>query len=314
MRAESNSLSNDSIHLQFTNSVDQFNSPIMRIGSTASAEFVLQRGTGDTSISNWGWTDNGWGSPGAPVYFAAATNNVYTVRVQQREDGAIVDQIVLSPDTYYSNAPGASDNDSTKLAAVGGVDGGSPPPPPPATLPTGWDTGDIGSVGAAGSAGESSGTFTVAGSGSDIWNAADSFRFAYTTLAGDGAIVARVTAVENVNAWTKAGVMIRQSTAAGSAHGSMFVTPGKGLAYQRRLSSGASSLSTSVPGTAPEWVKVERSGGELIASVSNDGASWTEVGRDAAPLSGTVLAGLAVTSHDNTRIATATFDNVSVSP
>src|SRR5262245_52777713 len=191
--------------------------------------------------------------------------------------------------------------------------GAPPPPPPPSSLPSGWTTADVGSVGAGGSANENSGTFTLVGSGADIWGTADAFRFAYVQLPGDGAITARVATVQNVNAWTKAGVMIRQSTSAGAAHGSVFVTPGKGVAYQRRLASGGASLNTQVAGTAPKWVKVARSSGTLIASMSSDGTTWTEVGRDSVSLTGTVLAGLVITSHDNTTTASATFDNVTIS-
>src|SRR5439155_503067 len=76
----------------------------MRIFTTSSAEFVQQDGTSDTSDHGWGWADNGWGAIGVNVYFA--TTGTHTVRVQQREDGAIVDQIVLSPTTYLSASPG----------------------------------------------------------------------------------------------------------------------------------------------------------------------------------------------------------------
>ncbi len=102
-------------------------SPHWRIGSPSSAEVVLQAGSSDTSDSGWGWSDDGWDAPGMPIYFAA--DGVQTVRVQQREDGAIVDEIVLSPDTYLTAAPGVRDNDTTILPANDGS--GSPPPPPP---------------------------------------------------------------------------------------------------------------------------------------------------------------------------------------
>ena len=45
-------------------------------------------------------------------------------------------------------------------------------------LPAPWTDGDIGTVGAAGSASLVSGTFTVIGSGADIWGAADAFHYA----------------------------------------------------------------------------------------------------------------------------------------
>jgi phosphatidylserine/phosphatidylglycerophosphate/cardiolipin synthase-like enzyme len=117
LRAQNNSTSNDSVHLQFDDSVTSAGGATMRIGTTSSAEFVQQDGTADTSIHGWGWADNGWGTIGVNVYFA--TTGTHTVRVQQREDGAIVDQIVLSPTAYLSSSPGTRDDDATILAAAG---------------------------------------------------------------------------------------------------------------------------------------------------------------------------------------------------
>jgi len=116
IRAQNNSMSNDSVHLQFSDSVTSTGATTMRIGTTSSAEFVLQNGTSDTSIHGWGWADNGWGVLGVDVYFA--TTGTHTVRVQQREDGAIVDHIVLSPTTYLSSSPGTRDDDTTILTAT----------------------------------------------------------------------------------------------------------------------------------------------------------------------------------------------------
>jgi hypothetical protein len=179
-----------------------------------------------------------------------------------------------------------------------------------AALPTGWQTGDVGEVGVAGSAAASSGTFTVKGAGDDIWGTADAFRYVFRQLTGDGSIVARVATVQYVRAWTKAGVMIRQSLSADSAQASMFVSAGKGLAFQRRLSTGASSVNTGVAGTAPRWVKLTRAGTVVTAYASADGVTWTRIGQDTLSISGAVWAGIVVSSHDATTKATATFDHV----
>ena len=88
-------------------------------------------------------------------------------------------------------------------------------------FPTGfdsWTSADIGSVGTAGSATYGSGSYTVSGSGADIWNSADAFQFVEQPLVGDGAIIARVTSVSNTNGWAKAGVMIRDSFAPGAPY------------------------------------------------------------------------------------------------
>jgi regulation of enolase protein 1 (concanavalin A-like superfamily) len=191
-----------------------------------------------------------------------------------------------------------------------GTDPGTTP-----TLPDGWSTRDIGSAGVTGSAtyDAASSTFSVKGAGADVWGTADAFRFTYRTLAGDGAIVARVATVQNTNAWVKAGVMIRESLTAGSAHAFMLVSPGKGTAFQRRAAAGGTSVNTAGPfTTAPYWVKLQRSGAAISAFTSPDGSAWTLVGSHSIPMAATVHVGLAVSSHSTSVAATATFTNVSV--
>jgi regulation of enolase protein 1 (concanavalin A-like superfamily) len=182
-----------------------------------------------------------------------------------------------------------------------------------AALPPGWGSVDVGSVGATGSASASSGTFTVKGAGADVWGSADAFHYAYTTLPGDGEVVARVASVEPVASWTKAGVMIRGSLTASAPHAFMLVSAGKGLAFQRRVADGGASTNTSAgAGSAPAWVRLVRAGTSITAYTSADGASWTQVGQDTFPMTGSVYVGLAVSSHDPSRAATASFDSVSV--
>ena len=185
--------------------------------------------------------------------------------------------------------------------------------PPPGSLPAPWQTQDIGAVGVAGSASASGGTFTVEGAGADIWGTADAFRYAWQPVNGDVDVVARVTSIEYVHAWVKAGVMIRESLTPDSRHGLMLVSPGKGLAFQRRVAPGGLSTHTSGgAGTAPAWVKLERRGTVISAYRSDDGVTWTFVGSDSFAMTADVYVGLAVSSHDNTRVATAIFDNVTV--
>jgi regulation of enolase protein 1 (concanavalin A-like superfamily) len=107
--------------------------------------------------------------------------------------------------------------------------------------------------------------------------------------------------------------MIRQSLDAGSIHASMVVTPGKGVAFQRRTAKNALTANTSAAGTAPRWLKVTRSGQTITAAVSSDGAAWTTVGGDTVPFTGAVWAGIVVSSHDPALLASATFDHVTVS-
>jgi phosphatidylserine/phosphatidylglycerophosphate/cardiolipin synthase-like enzyme/regulation of enolase protein 1 (concanavalin A-like superfamily) len=212
-----------------------------------------------------------------------------------------------------SHADGAVATASFDGVTVTG--GGAPPPPPPPALPTGWSSSDIGTASPAGSAAfdTTTNTFTVQGAGADVWNSADAFRYAYTTLTGDGEIVAHVASVQNVNAWTKAGVMLRDMLSAGSAHAFMLVSPGKGTAFQRRVTANGLSTNTAGPfAAAPYWVKLTRVGNTFTAYASADGTTWTTVGSDTIAMGATINAGLAVSSHVNGTLATATFDSVVV--
>jgi len=179
-------------------------------------------------------------------------------------------------------------------------------------LPAPWTSEDVGQVGVAGVAATSNGTVTVRGGGADIWGAADAFHFVYQPLSGDGTIVARVATVENIHAWTKAGVMIRQRLDANAAHASLFVTPAKGIAFQRRASAGGATVDSRIAGAAPRFVKLVRAGEMVTASVSIDGRDWTSVGQQTLAIVGPVWAGLAVSSHDATKLASVTFDQVGV--
>ncbi|HVL69554.1 MAG TPA: hypothetical protein VM364_20010, partial [Vicinamibacterales bacterium] len=103
---------NDSVFVQFSGSVTASGSPTFRIGTTSATVVSIERGTGQ-GLAKWGWNDNGWDGPGPVIYFA--TTGPQTLRVQRREDGISIDQIVLSPSTYLSSAPGAARNDNTRL-------------------------------------------------------------------------------------------------------------------------------------------------------------------------------------------------------
>jgi hypothetical protein len=160
------------------------------------------------------------------------------------------------------------------------------------------------------------GTFTMTGSGADIWTVndveADEFHFAYKTLTGVGSIVAKVQSVENTNIWAKAGVMIRESLNPNSAHAMMVVTPAQGVSFQRRPGTDATSTDTTTADiAAPQWVKIERDiAGNFTASYSADGVNWTVQGTENIQMGSNIYIGLALTSHDTALTCQAVFTNV----
>src|SRR5919197_3718989 len=147
LKAQGNSMLNNSVSVQFEDAVDQYGSPLYPIGSTQGAEIVLQDPSG--TLNGWGWEDNGFGAPATLIYFPST--GPHRLRVQQRADGAMVDQIILSPDAFLSAVPGGTLNDATIYGST--IDGAAPPPPPPPTpappppVPSPWQQQDIGAVG-----------------------------------------------------------------------------------------------------------------------------------------------------------------------
>jgi regulation of enolase protein 1 (concanavalin A-like superfamily) len=165
----------------------------------------------------------------------------------------------------------------------------------------------------AGSAREASGTWTLDGSGDNVWSTSDEFRYAYQPVTGDVDIRVRVASLENVDDWSKAGVMIRESLAANSRNAFMLVSPGSGRAFQRRSSTGGSTTrATTSAGTAPVWLRLVRQGSQFTGYLSADGTSWTTTGSATISMTSSVYVGLAVTSRVDSTLATATFTNVQV--
>jgi RHS repeat-associated protein len=181
-------------------------------------------------------------------------------------------------------------------------------------LPTGWLDSDIGSVGTAGSATYSNGTFTVNAQGSTIDSStADGFHFAYQSLSGDGAIVARVRDIQGENSGTQAGVMIRQTLDPGSPNVAVWFFPSTASLGYRSSSGGSAAVqSTSFNvGFNPYWVKIARISNNFMAYISADGQNWTQVGTtQTISMPQTVDFGLALCNCSS--LNGASFDNVSI--
>ena len=161
------------------------------------------------------------------------------------------------------------------------------------------------------------GTFTMTGSGADIWGTADQFNYAYKTLTSPGTIVARVDSIENTHVSAKAGIMIRETLDADSKYAIAVVTADRGVAFQGRTDTATSAFGTTEAGiVAPHWVKLERdAAGNFTVSHSTNGSSWVPV-QDSMPtnipMTSSVYIGLAVTSHDASATCEAKFSNVSM--
>lgn len=177
-------------------------------------------------------------------------------------------------------------------------------------LPAGWTNFDIGRVGMAGRAGTSNLTFALRVASGEIGDESDSFHFVSHELPGDGMISARVTALQGGDLLARCGLMIRQSTNANAPFVFVSCNGAGGVNLQTRAGAGekASPPDATEKIPLPHWLKLDRNGVEFVASKSSDGVNWQEIARTNLALNGPALVGLALSSHGDLALSTATFD------
>ena len=173
---------------------------------------------------------------------------------------------------------------------------------------------DIGSPSVGGTAVSNGNQWTVIGSGADIAGTSDQFNFASASFATNGALIAQVDGMQNTDPWAKAGVMFRQTTTANSPFAMVAATPGNGVVFQWRTTSGGTAGSTQIAGVGGAiWVKVARSGTSFSGYYSTDGINWIQIGSAVTiAMPTTIRAGLAVVSHNNALGCSALFANVAL--
>jgi hypothetical protein len=188
-----------------------------------------------------------------------------------------------------------------------------------AQLPAGWTSTDVGSVGIRGSSSESAGTWTIQGSGADIWGTSDSFQFVYQTMTDNGRVEARVTDLQNTNPFAKVGVMVRAGLGPDAATVILDVRPGTsssggdfgGLEFMVRSQTGAAMVFVSGSDRAarPVSLRLTWQGNRVLAQVlfqdESGSGIYTTIGATNMAMPSAPKAGLAVTSHDQSQLTAA---------
>ena len=189
-----------------------------------------------------------------------------------------------------------------------------------AAVPAPFQSQDVGAVVVPGSASfdANGGIFTVQGAGTDVFSAADAFHYVFQTLSGDGTIKARVLSVTgSVPADAPSGIVLRSSLDPTASN--VFLASrveDKIIANARPDNGGNGGNLIVADQTKPVWLELVRSGNTVSAETSTDGTNFTLVAPPVtlSGLGASAFVGLAVASHDPNTLATATFDNVSVTP
>lgn len=165
-----------------------------------------------------------------------------------------------------------------------------------------------------------SGVYTFTNSGNGLSNTTtDNFRYVYLPVSNSAncTVTARIVSNGNANTASRAGVMLRSSTANNVVHAAALgtgTTAGEFYTLQRTTTGGSATLSSSYTSLIlPMWVRTVRAGNTFTQSVSRDGTTWTNFTATPNIAFGTkVLAGLAVSAQGDGQLSTATFDNVTI--
>lgn len=185
---------------------------------------------------------------------------------------------------------------------------------------------DVGAPRLAGAATPVAGGWDVSAGGADIWEKSDQFHFVWQELSGDFDVAVRVESFTPAHLYSKAGLMIRESLAADSAHLMLVLFADNQPrnnnlgAYEMQFRAVAGQDCQAVypavrPPAPPEfpaafpnsWLRVTRHGKRFAALASTDGRSWKRYAEQVLTLAATLKVGPALTSHHPDVLAKASF-------
>jgi Tol biopolymer transport system component len=176
------------------------------------------------------------------------------------------------------------------------------------------DHGDVGTVLHAGSVkfDPVAQTYTVAGSGENMWFKADALHYVWKKVSGDVSLAADISFLgAGKNPHRKGCLIIRQSLDADSVYADA-AAHGDGLtSLQFRDEKGELTHEVQANVTAPKRVKIEKRGDYVYLYFSSDGGETKYSGSAARlVLKEPFYIGIGVTAHDKDTVETAVFSNV----
>lgn len=186
-------------------------------------------------------------------------------------------------------------------------------PPRRVTAPqgsrTGWEISDIGAPLAGGYAEGADGSFDLFGGGSDVWGESDQFRFLYQPVEGDFQLEVTVDSVEDIDTYTKAGLMVRADLGAQSALHMITTFPSGDVQASQREKTGGTVVGNQAVSGAVKGLRfrIVRRGGKIVSSYAFAGKEWREFATAPDTLPTRVYVGPIALSHDNTQLAKITY-------
>ena len=236
------------------------------------------------------------------------------------DDNCGISSVSFTPTTYDCNDDGQTFTVGVTVTDAGGntancnatitVDVGS-------ALPISWSANNIGDGGTIGNAysfdpcsGAANGEFVISGGGNNSTSFfTDNVAFASQTICGDGTITAKI---ENVTPNGYGGLMIRETTDAGSKQAAVFSNMTNILRHESRNTTNGFKIVNSFFKPSPFWLRLERSGDWVFAYYSTTGTAFQYVHAVFVPMQSCVEFGLASFTYLPNAQTDATFSNVTV--
>jgi TolB protein len=154
-------------------------------------------------------------------------------------------------------------------------------------------------------------TYTITGSGENMWLSADAFQFAWKEVSGDVTLTADISFLNKTgNEHKKAVLMLRQSLDADSVYADVALHASGLTSLQFRDEKGAVTHEVQSNLSAPKRLRIAKRGDYVYMSLSDAGEPKTAGGWLRIPLQGSFYVGLGVCSHDKDVVETAVFSNV----
>src|SRR6266567_4409029 len=155
-------------------------------------------------------------------------------------------------------------------------------------------------------------TYTISGSGENMWLAADAFQFVWKKVSGDVTLTADISFLTTTgNEHKKAALMLRQSLDADSVYADVALHASGLTSLQFRDEKGAITREIQSNLSAPKRLRIAKRGDYVYMSLAADGSEpkvaggWLRI-----PLQGPFYVGLGVCSHDKDVVEKAIFSNV----
>jgi len=155
-------------------------------------------------------------------------------------------------------------------------------------------------------------TYTLTGSGENMWSANDEFQFAWTPMSGDVSLSADISLLgQGGNPHRKAVLMVRQSLDPDSAYADLALH-GNGLtSLQYRDEKGAATHEVQSNISTPKRLRIDKRGQYFtIWLAGGDGEFHVAAGSVRVALSEPFYTGIGVCSHDKNVVEKAVFSRV----